>query len=525
MTDQFSMFPLMISGASPNAISSQALADGAGPCASPESPTTSHAGRVALPANLSPSPGKDYPATIPATLHRILFGWSGPAAPVCCLASRSPARKSSERLQSALEKALRSRLSGHGSMIYRTGWKDHATPSGRRISRLRASAGTTSGSGPISSPSTLSGWPTPKAQEDGRTLEQYEAGRMRGYETRKGKTSGGPASSQGTLSISVQLAGWPSPTVGNATGSQMAKDASPTGRRPDGSKATVSLNAVAQVAGWPTACATDLKGANPLLRPAGDDDLPTRVERVLSGWSTPSARDWKDTAGMATTGVNPDGSERTRLDQLPRQAALAGWPTPVANDATGSTHCYDRKRADGTQPIILKLPGAAQQAGWPITEPLDPGNPTLTGSASAGTATAQTATEASATATPAEPPSAGNGTTMKVGSIAGWPTPMAGTPARNGNNMAGNTDSSRKTVALCGAEIAGHGMNLPETWAGPIRLTASGQILTGSSAEMESGGQLNPAFSAWLMGYPEEWCEAALSCQLPTRSRKAKSGA
>lgn len=32
--------------------------------------------------------------------------------------------------------------------------------------------------------------------------------------------------------------------------------------------------------------------------------------------------------------------------------------------------------------------------------------------------------------------------------VAGWPTPMAGTPAQNGNNPAGNTDSSRRTVAL-----------------------------------------------------------------------------
>lgn len=30
----------------------------------------------------------------------------------------------------------------------------------------------------------------------------------------------------------------------------------------------------------------------------------------------------------------------------------------------------------------------------------------------------------------------------------GWPTPMAGTPAQNGNNPAGNMDSSRRTVAL-----------------------------------------------------------------------------
>ena len=42
----------------------------------------------------------------------------------------------------------------------------------------------------------------------------------------------------------------------------------------------------------------------------------------LVGWPTCSARDWKDTPGMSETGVNPDGTERTRLDQLPRVANL-----------------------------------------------------------------------------------------------------------------------------------------------------------------------------------------------------------
>ena len=41
----------------------------------------------------------------------------------------------------------------------------------------------------------------------------------------------------------------------------------------------------------------------------------------VAGWVTPSARDWKDTPGMSTTGVDPDGSTRKRIDQLPRQAA------------------------------------------------------------------------------------------------------------------------------------------------------------------------------------------------------------
>ena len=50
---------------------------------------------------------------------------------------------------------------------------------------------------------------------------------------------------------------------------------------------------------------------------------------ALTGWVTPTTRDWKDTPGMATS-----AGKRVRLDQLPRQAAQwAGWPTPTAQDA------------------------------------------------------------------------------------------------------------------------------------------------------------------------------------------------
>ena len=41
---------------------------------------------------------------------------------------------------------------------------------------------------------------------------------------------------------------------------------------------------------------------------------------------------------MAETGTNPDGTERPRLDQLPRQANLAVWPTPMAGSPGSETY-------------------------------------------------------------------------------------------------------------------------------------------------------------------------------------------
>lgn len=124
--------------------------------------------------------------------------------------------------------------------------------------------------------------------------------------------------------------------------------------------------------------------------------------------------------------------------------------------------------------------------------------------------------------------------------LAGWPTPMAGTPAQNGNNAAGNNDSSRKTVEVVNwsgwatpKACDGRGnvyepdpdckrveLRKQVILCGPARLTDSGDLLTGLDAGMTSGGQLSPAHSRWLMGLPQEWDDCAPTETLSTLKRR-----
>jgi len=118
----------------------------------------------------------------------------------------------------------------------------------------------------------------------------------------------------------------------------------------------------------------------------------------------------------------------------------------------------------------------------------------------------------------------------------GWPTPsangfeakdMARMKARreeckertgNGNGF-GLTLGQAAQLHLTGGGQAKramgetrHGSNLNDFAMlanGPARLTASGELLTGSDAQMASGGQLNPAHSRWLMGLPAAWDDCA----------------
>lgn len=229
--------------------SSQESADGQRRSESPGGQQTSPSGPAAPHASLSASPGNSPRVTTNGTSPPILRSWSGPVAPSCCLANRSPAQTFSARFQRQLTDRLQQRLHGHGAMIYKTVWKVRVTPMGRQICALRASAL--------------------------RTLD--------------------------SVSFSALFAGMPSGS---------------------------------SVSGCPTTTVTDgLKQGAVSPRPGM---MGLSETAPLAGWSTASARDWKDSAGMATEGVNPDGSTRSRTDQLPRQAQLASGTTgPARFTASG----------------------------------------------------------------------------------------------------------------------------------------------------------------------------------------------
>lgn len=99
---------------------------------------------------------------------------------------------------------------------------------------------------------------------------------------------------------------------------------------------------------------------------------------------------------------------------------------------------------------------------------------------------------------------------------AGWPSPCA---------QNGTVNGYKDPEKVIKRKEAGRQQNLQDVviLTQPIRITASGQMLTGSDAGMEISGQLSPAHSRWLMGFPPEWDDCAVMAMPSSRKLQRNS--
>ena len=105
--------------------------------------------------------------------------------------------------------------------------------------------------------------------------------------------------------------------------------------------------------------------------------------------------------------------------------------------------------------------------------------------------------------------------------LAGWPTPEAEEARRGYQNRSNGKKGSQESMTTVVVNSLGDKPHLqPHS---PARLTAAGDLLTGSGAGMSDGGQLNPAHSRWLMGYPEEWDACAPTVTPSSRKSRRNS--
>ena len=171
-------------------------------------------------------------------------------------------------------------------------------------------------------------------------------------------------SSENRLTVFLRSIGWP------LYKHRLKYSATVLGRRVFRLRASARSTSEPGFSGWPSPMAGTpaQKGYNE----AGNTDSSRKTVGLLTGWASPASRDWKDSAGMATEGVNPDGSKRKRTDQLPRQAHMTGWPSPDA--AAMNVGCDPAKHLKRLEQLKekhgngngagLTLGAAAQMTGW-----------------------------------------------------------------------------------------------------------------------------------------------------------------
>lgn len=204
------------------------------------------------------------------------------------------------------------------------------------------------------------------------------------------------------------------------------------------------------------------------------------IDFSLVPWATPHT--------SASTGAGTQG--RAGGMNIQTMAALAAWPTvtTIDNNQVAGEGAAANHPARGTT-----LGGMARVAAWP-------------------------------TPTTRDHKDGAECLNVPINSLLGrqvwqaaWPSPTA-----NSNDRTPKPENAMRMQRNDGTKIQQRLQDFAAITQ-PIRITASGQTLTGSDAGMESSGQLRPAHSRWLMGFPVEWDAAAIrACEKPLKKSASR---
>ena len=257
--------------------------------------------------------------------------------------------------------------------------------------------------------------------------------------------------------------------------------------------------------GWLTSGTSGLTGSTSSNSADLQRSLENRLRvKTASVGSTLYKLTWKER-------TTPSGLSISALRASVRRTSgkdFGSWPTPTTRDGKGG---YQGGRIRNGKISTDTLDVTAQLTGW------------TTPSATDGTRGGSGITDGMS-----------GSSLTQLSKMAGWATPntMGSLPLRSREAMIRMHQTTRKNRSfpcnlreqvspeMIEAVMEAKGEVLPEPT--PMRLTVSGEILTGSSAEMESGGQLDPSHSRWLMGLPPEWDDSAPTAT-PSQ-RKSRKG-